>query len=411
MKIVRFAETVHVSFKKSAGGATITFEAMRDYVIATNQLDRICQDKNVHSKLYKVSALEPRLVPFHIMAKKEGSQRLLFFNGSGGYGDQIMSWPIVKWLAMQGYDMHVMTDPGNQPCWYGFPWVKTVNIVPMPFEQFKMYDHHFVMEHVSNLDEHADQLHPVDAMFVKMGIDPGSIDPKLKVVRPMFTGAEVISVNNFKQHKDIGFYQLSSANLVRALTPNDSAFLAVRLAEEFPDTHWFCLFDEFVPKEYPQALECAKCKGTGNSGALPPDEAAKAQVSVCSDCGGSKYLAKNLQPIIFSNLRELWALISNRASIVVSPDSMMVHAAGTMNIPCVGLWGPVAPTNRIAYYSGHHAIWHREACQMSPCFCYASVFPRYCPPRGTARTVCEVMAAVNPHEVVEAVRQIKKPIS
>jgi hypothetical protein len=34
MNLIRFAEPVTISFKKSAGGATITFDAGRDYVIA-----------------------------------------------------------------------------------------------------------------------------------------------------------------------------------------------------------------------------------------------------------------------------------------------------------------------------------------------------------------------------------------
>lgn len=423
MNLVKFAEPVSVGFKKSAGGASITFEAMRDYVIASNQLDRITQDENVRNRLYKCSKLEPRLVPFHILARKQGTQRLLFYNGSGGYGDQIMSWPVARWLAMQGFDVHVLTDPGNQPCWYNFPFVKTVNVSPLPFEQFKLYDYHFVMEHVINLDEHQDQLHPVDTMFVHMGVDPTSIDPKLKVVHPVFTWAELNYVNNFSEYPHIGFFQLASANGVRAMTPSDSAFLALKMAEEFPEIHWLCLYDEFIPPTYVDALKCRTCGGAGNvvwstgtchpgdinqAMPIPKLEGAVTTDITCPDCGGSKYLTKNIQPIVFQNLRELWALVHKRAAICVGPDSMLVHLAGSMGIPCVGIWGPISPTNRVAYYSGHHAIWKREACPHAPCFSYLAGFPRYCPPRGAARQVCEVVAAATPTEVIEAIHKIKR---
>src|SRR3954467_5685503 len=108
MNLIRFAEPVTISFKKSAGGATITFEAGRDYVIPNSKLERILADDNIKNRAYKISKLESRLTNFHVGARKVGSQRLLFFEGSGGYGDQIITWPVVKLLAGMGFEVHVM---------------------------------------------------------------------------------------------------------------------------------------------------------------------------------------------------------------------------------------------------------------------------------------------------------------
>jgi hypothetical protein len=172
MNIVQFIEPITIAFKKSAGGAQITFEALRDYVIANAQLDRVLQDENVRNRLYKVSRLESRVRNFTVNSKNAGTNRLLFYNGSGGYGDQIISWPVVRLLSSMGFEVHVLTEPGNQPCWYNFNWLKTVSVLPLPYETFKLYDHHFLMEAVINMDEHQDQGHPVDVMLFKMGIDP-----------------------------------------------------------------------------------------------------------------------------------------------------------------------------------------------------------------------------------------------
>jgi hypothetical protein len=443
MNIVRFIEPVTCSFKKSAGGLTTVFEAGRDYVIATQQLDRICQDENVKARLYKVSRLEPRMVPFNISARKPGSQRLLFYNGSGGYGDQILSWPVAKWLSAQGFEVHVLSDPGNQCCWYSFPWVKTIEVAPIPYERFKLYDYHFLMEHVNNLDEHQDQLHPVDAMFTRMGVDPKSIDASLKAVEPVYTWLEQQTPRNvFLDKRYIGIFQLTSANSNRAMLPNDTAFALYKLAEATPDIHWLAIYDEFNPKTYVDALVCRECKGaktvpveappgvqpsvvdgvvvgftgTAAPGAdpamgLPVAMAAAAQASVvktCPECGGTGQLRPNIQPYMSPNLRDLWALAKFRATAVVSPDSLMVHVAGCQGVPCVGLWGPVAPGNRVAYYRNHHAIFHRETCPHAPCFTYLADFPKYCPPRGAKRTICEVMAAVTPQEIIDAVKKIRR---
>jgi len=418
MNIVTFAEPVTVAFKKSAGGSTAVFEPMRPYIITGAQLDRITQDENVRNRLYKCSRLEPRLGPFHPgMRNPNGSNRLLFYNGSGGYGDAMMSWPLTKWLAEQGFEVHVLSDPGNQVCWYGFPWIKTIQMTPIAYDAWRLFDFHFVMEHVSNLDEHQDQLHPVDAMFTKMGVDHRSIDASHKVVHPIFTWAEQQGASqDMPNRTKLGFYQLSSANPVRASLPNDSAFLLSRIAEAFPDIHWLALHDEFVPKTYVEALKCRTCGGTGTLGvpeqgtvATEGTAAPVVPAQPCPDCKGWKWLAPNVEPYVSGSLRALWALIWRRATVCVGPDSMIVHVAGSMGIPCVGLWGPVAPPNRVGYYKNHMPVWHREACPHTPCYAYLANFPKYCPPRGAgARTVCEVMAAVTPAEVIDAIAKIKR---
>jgi hypothetical protein len=373
MNLIRFAEPVTIGFKKSAGGATITFEAGRDYVIANAQLERVMPDANVKNRLFKISKLESRLTNFNVGARKVGSQRVLLFNGSGGYGDQIMTWPVAKILSGMGYEVHVVADPGNNICWWNFPWLKSVNVCPMPYEHVKLYDYFVVYEAVVNMDEHPDQEHPVDVMLRKIGLDPKAVDPALKSVRPNFTHAEMMSTVAFREKK-IGMYQLSAANPVRCLTPADSVFLLLKLAEAYPDIHWLGLSDEFNRPEYKQMLE-EKIK---------------------------ELAITNIEPKTFGNLRELWAL-TTQAKVVVAPDSMMCHIAGCMEIPCVGLWGPMSPASRMAYYKNHVPIFQKQFCPHAPCYAYSNTFPRYCPPR-EGRTTCEVLAGISPQEVIEKVK-------
>jgi hypothetical protein len=403
MNLITFAEPITVAFRKSAGGSTVTFEAGREYLLANAQIERLLKDENVQRKSYKISKVEMRIPNFHVRATKKG-ERVLLYNGSGGYGDQIMTWPVARILASMGLDVHILADPGNNVCWWNFPWIKTVQTVPMLWEQAKMYDHFCPFEAVINLDEHQDQGHPVDVMLNKIGIDPTTISPRDKVVRPNFTYSELGALQGFlSTGKKIGLYQLSSANPVRCLPASDSAFLMLKIAEAFPDIHWLCLYDEFVPKNYPEMLNCKTCVGAGTVEAKDP----KAPAKKCPACEGTKYLAKNIEPFCAPNLRELWAL-TEKVNIVVSPDSMMAHIAGVFGTPCVGLWGPVAPDRRVAYYTNHLPVFHAEFCPHSPCFVYSASFPKYCPARPTARTVCDVLAGISPEEVVEAIRKIKR---
>lgn len=378
MNLIRFLEPITIAFKKSAGGSTITFEAGRDYLIANAQIERIMRDQNVQARTYKVSRCEMRVTNFHIKAESK-RKRILVFNGSGGYGDQIMTWPFCKILA-EKHDVHVLTDPGNNVCFWNLDFVKSVSTIPILWEQVKLFDYFLPFEAVVNMDEHADQEHPVDVMLRRVGYDPEEISAEKKNVRPQFTPSELGSLNQFaKMDKKVGMYQLSAANPVRCLPPDDSVFMAIKVAEAIPDTHWLCLYDEFVPGDYKAKLEAAIADRK----------------------------LTNIQAFCAPNLRELWAL-TEYASCVIAPDSMMVHIAGVFGTPCVGLWGPVSPDKRVRYYANHFPIHHTEFCQHSPCFAYSNTFPRYCPPRPGTRTSCDVMAGISPSEVVEAVMKIRR---
>lgn len=379
MNIITFLEPITVAFRKSAGGVTHTFEANRPYLLANAQVERIMRDQQVQARTYKVSRADARIPNANVGAMRRG-QRVLLFNGSGGYGDQIMTWPVAKFLSTQGFDVHVLTDPGNNVCWWNFDWVKTVQTVPLPWDTVRIFDHFMLWEAVVNMDEHPDQMHPVDAMFYKIGVDPMSVPDADKVVRPVFTPGEIgAGMQHLRRDKRTALYQLSSANPVRCMSSNDSVFLAIKLAEAIPDTHWLCLYDEFVPATYKDTLvEEAKKRGL-----------------------------TNIEPFTAPNLRELWVM-TEHVSAVVSPDSMMAHISGTLGTPCVGLWGPMSPVSRVKYYTNHAPIWHKEYCPHSPCFVYSNTFPKFCPPRPAQRNACDVIAGISPQEVIDMVLKVRR---
>ena len=355
----------------------MTFQAGVPYLLANAQVDRIMRDANVQQRTYKISRLDTRVRNFHIEALKKG-QRLLVFNGSGGYGDQIMTWPFAKFLADRGASVHILTDPGNNVCWWNLPFVRSVNTIPILWEQIQLFDYFIPFEAVVNMDEHQDQEHPLDMMLRKIGVDSDTVPPEEKSIRPVFTPSELGTMIKYTRER-VGLYQLSSANPVRGLPPNDSVFLICQVAEATPAVHWLCLYDEFVPKEYKEVMEA---------------ETAKRGL-------------KNIEPFCAPNLRELWAL-TEHVSIVVSPDSMMAHIAGVFGTPCVGLWGPMRPDSRVKYYQKHYPIFHKEYCPHAPCFVYSNVFPKYCPTRPGPRGSCDVLAGIGAGEVIDLVRKVMR---
>lgn len=372
----------------------MTLDAHRDWVLSNAQLDRAMMDENIKNRVLKISRLDTAIPNFlaRFSKKINSANRLLIYNGSGGYGDQILTWPFTLIMAKLGYEVHMCIDPGNQVCWWNMPWIKSTHILPMQADVFNLFDHYILMDAVVNMYEHANQPHPLDCMLRKVGIEPNEVADALKVIPPNFTSGELAAAAGWA-NRVFGMYQLASANPVRNLPAQDSVFLLAKVAEAFPKVTWLALYDEFNDPEYVNLL-------------LTDDIDPETKESRKNEKG--EVLKKAKYPNVLAyrspNLRELWAM-SSQAKVVVAPDSMMVHVAGCLGVPCVGLWGAFDPASRVKYYKNHHPIFNKQVCPHAPCSHYLNRFPRYCPPRKD-RNVCEVMAAISPAQVIEGITKI-----
>jgi hypothetical protein len=368
LKIITFTENLALHFKRSSGILSVVFEPYRPYVLADAQFNKIFADEKRRKIIFKCSVLTPRLPGFNIKSASK-SDPVLVYVGSGGFGDQIMAWPCARVLAKMGFNVHILTDPGNDVCWWGFPWVKSISSLPIQLEQLKLYKQYAISESLCNHDEHHDQRHPVDTLLHHWGIDPDSISALDKVVPPAFFGPEITRAKAFHPDKKLAFYQLAASNSVRSLGVDESAFVLKALADAFPDWHWYALHDGFVNESYKNAVT-------------------------------SMGLA-NVEVAFFTALRDLWCLV-NRAEVCVGPDSMLLHVAGSLGKPSVGLWGPTSPNNRVLYYQNHQVLTGTQ-CQYAPCHHTGDGFPPYCPTSSIPRTACECFNSITPERVIQAV--------
>lgn len=369
MNIITFHQQLDLNFSKSSN-VVVQFRGQpgRNYIFGRAQLIRLSQQPDFSRAVLKQSLLEPRLANF--VARSGAGGSVLVYNGSGGYGDQVMTWPFTLVLHNLGYQVHVLVDPGNEDCWSNLPWIHSVNTLPMDMNVFALFQHHVMFEVVANLDEHTPQHHPLDSMLFKVGINPQAIDKNIKSVAPRFTPTEVESASKIIAGRKVGIYQLTAAARARSLTPDESVSLLFRLAKEFPDITWFAIYD-----------------GIGHSVVFkdilvehPP----------------------NVVPFTSHSLRVLWAMV-DQACVSVGPDSMLMHIAGSLSKPAVGLWGPVSPETRVAYYRNHTALFPKSVCHMAPCHSYTTSFPRYCPSHNLPQ--CAVLSNISFDDVVESVRK------
>jgi ADP-heptose:LPS heptosyltransferase len=93
--------------------------------------------------------------------------------------------------------------------------------------------------------------------------------------------------------------------------------------------------------------------------------------------------------------------------VVVAPDSALVHVAGALDIPCIGLYGPFPWQLRTAYAKNTFAL--QGHCVVSPCFHHArpgtGMFPEHGPCYKTKK--CEALETITVDRIL---REVEKRI-
>lgn len=374
MNILTFHRDLQLEFRQGDGTVkSQLFQAGRPYVFGRPQLRAASGIGEFQGSMLKSSLLEPRIQNF--VAQKSGNgESVLVYNGSGGIGDQMMTWPLTVVLHNLGYRVHVLADPGREDCW-NFSWIQAIHTLPTEIQLIQLYRHHALFDVVVNTDEHLPQLHPVDSLLFKVGIDPTTVDNQLKRIPPQFSADDVARAKTFAKEalgsRPFAIYQPAASSRIRSLSIDASIALLFRLAKEFPNLDWLAVHD-LRQTDVRRVLDA-------------PDR------------------PLNVHSASLSNIRVLWALTA-MSKVVVAPDSMMVHAAGCLNVPCVGLWGPTGPEYRVKYYNQHYPLFNPSVCTMAPCHSYTATFPRYCPPLGVPRSECSVLTAITERSVIDAVK-------
>ena len=360
MHVISFTSGVEFTSNKSGGAIKSIIEPYQDYVFSNVQrLHQGSEDAAV-SKLFRQSYLEARIPVFKANPLGGKGERVLFYTGAGGYGDQVMAWPVVRQLSRLNYKVDVLVDPGNEPCWQHLDFVGQLITLPCPLTVLRSYHHLALFELVTNADGHPGQLHPTDNLLSRVGIDPRSVSDEDKLVQPPLTVNEQLSGEMWK---DTAIYQLGSSNPVRNLSATASIKLLKDLQDLLP-VKWVAIADKYMPKQYYETCE-----------------------------------KEGVALTFFEDIRELMAAVVY-AKLTVGPDSFTMHLRGHAKRPAVAYFGPLDPGLRTAYYPSVISAWASKECSLAPCYLYTNTFPPWCPSGSSGG--CAVVTAA-PKSVLEAV--------
>ena len=102
----------------------------------------------------------------------------------------------------------------------------------------------------------------------------------------------------------------------------------------------------------------------------------------------------------FANVGVLAALIE-RASALVTGDTLALHLASALGTPLVGIYGGSRPTNNAPLF-GPHVLLYDDAVPCAPCYKVS------CPLRGADHLRCQ--RAVTPGQVLAALEKLIGPV-
>jgi ADP-heptose:LPS heptosyltransferase len=290
----------------------------------------------------------------------------VLFSRSGGFGDLLFLSPLLaevrrRWPRCR---IGVACAPPRRCVLDGLGLVDTWEPVPVPLASCAGYERVIAFEHVV---ENAGKLHYVDALAKSCGLElPAGVEAR----RCRYTISE------------------AEKAWVAEYYPRNPA--RKRLGVQWQAS--------IAARSYPLRDLHVVCGHLGQHGwdvwLLGAPDAVRAR---CAPGSGVRNVAMEERP----TFRQSCAILST-CDVVLAPDSALLHVAGALGIPAVGLFGPIDPRSRLAYSPsvrglkgampcagcGHHPRHPQEWPAGMPC---------------SRSGQCDALAAIAPRIIISAV--------
>lgn len=305
--------------------------------------------------------------PFDEMQDWNGKR--ILFERMGGFGDLILLTPVLQEIKRRWPDaiINVSTMRKMSEVLKNLHFISNVVQYPIPYAEAQTYDAWVFLENAVEKNEIAKELHMTD-LFAEITGLIGDYDKK-PVYNPTFE--EIV----------------------------------------------WCM--EKYPRNTGKRRACVQV-GCGNHARLYPLDMLSAVVKKLAGRGWEVFLLGAPKEI---NIREednitnlaqarltmrQSAVVINNSDVVLGNDSAILHLAGALGIPAVGLFGAFPWQLRTAYCPTTHAIQGTGAC--SPCFFHARLNQQL-PADGPCQKsgYCDVLATIEPSRIVTKMEQIAKP--
>jgi len=273
--------------------------------------------------------------------------KTLFVWRHGGIGDLMFMMPPLRMLKVLFPTCKLIVGCGRKyiDVYRNIPYVDKIMRLPINAEVFEEADYHLHFEQIIENNPDAKKMNAYDLFLTKFGFNPTTIQQVDKLPDIYFTKEEekfadrVIRNAGWKEDDIIIGIQIASSTPIRSFPASELRPLTKALIER-------------------------NCKIILLGG---PEQIDKAAVIAKLNKGLNKVAILD-GPAMKLTLRQSFSMVRN-CNLLIAPDSSMIHVAGALRVPILGLYGPFPSPLRMKYYYDAIGMNSKTAC--SPCFIHS----------------------------------------
>ncbi len=344
-----------------------TVDLGRDNVIAPGKY--IIDD--VTGAQLLVIAAGGRMEPFTDLRPITPASKRILFIRFGGFGDLVLLTPVLRAAKASGAHVAVCTMATH----YGqavqnLPFVDEIVPYPLPYDKAMEYDAWVFFENAIERNPRAREIHMTDVFAEIAGVAVTDKHPAYAVKASEALWCEATYPRGLKRR--VAMQAGTSAACRTYPKPMLGQVAALLLGRGFEVVILGEKGDVKIPAKVPDGM------------------------LILCDAG--------------LTFRQSSAVV-NSCDAFVGSDSALLHVAGALDVPGVGLYGPFPWKLRTAYSPSIFALQGQFRHAACPCFHHVNAaignrFPKDCP--SGARGVCEVLESITPDRVAGKVEQVAR---
>jgi hypothetical protein len=354
--------------------------------VGTMQAGRyVCEDNNAAELMLMNQEVAPTIEPF-VAIPPVKSGRLLII-GTMGFGDAILITPCLRELKKRNPAREIIlaTWPAQRQIFFGLPYVDGYVDYPPKLEMLQDFESVLFLERAVEFNLLAKVQHITDRFAQHLGLGSGEWTDNKKPEVALSSDEATWAWKSFppKEGKRRLAVQVQSG--MRCRTYPISQIAGARVGTNGSKKPEPSMLDEMVQQGWEVFL-------LGQPGEFRVESCPK---------GVTDMTRMGL------TFRQTLAFLTT-CNAVLAPDSSMMHAAGTLEVPCVALFGPIAWKLRTAYYKTVFALHGPGECPKAPCFhTHHNGLPLF-PPGGPCNKsgICEELAAITPERIRAKIEQV-----
>jgi len=256
---------------------------------------------------------------------------------TGGIGDMFFLSPVFRYLKSRYEGCFIRMASGCKEPLMNLPEIDELYDMPFDAELLNTVDYHLMFQGIiEGSSEKSKKTHAVDMFFSYFSIDSFQLPNDVKKPRLVFTDDEM----SWKE-KQLKAWGITETDFVIGIQLETSSPI-----RNYPKEKIKTIIDVFSSEPNTKVVMIGS----------------EQQRALANFMKGS---STNVIDSIGLNVRQS-IVMATRYDLVISPDSFMIQAAGALDKPLIGLYGPFPSEVRMKYFTNAIGLEPKVVC--SPCF-------------------------------------------